>query len=161
MALCIRLRCLSQSVVRLVLLTGVISLRKKQTEYELDEKCWKGYEKKGMKTMFGKRYPNCVKKDQERRSRVLLMKRKVVMHNHKGEECPIMVRKNAQQNLKRQKSKSSNPPSKDWTDCKVLLRFQRQNVHLSEDVLPTNLFLIEQTFKIRLKKFTQVQVTSS
>ena len=29
---------------------------------ELDEKCWKGYEKKGMKTMFGKRYPNCVKK---------------------------------------------------------------------------------------------------
>ena len=29
---------------------------------ELDEKCWPGYEKKGMKTMFGKRYPNCVKK---------------------------------------------------------------------------------------------------
>ena len=29
----------------------------------LDEKCWKGYEKKGMKTMFGKRYPNCVKKE--------------------------------------------------------------------------------------------------
>ena len=28
------------------------------------EKCWKGYEKKGMKTMFGKRYPNCVKKEQ-------------------------------------------------------------------------------------------------
>ena len=28
----------------------------------LDEKCWKGYEKKGMKTMFGKKYPNCVKK---------------------------------------------------------------------------------------------------
>ena len=28
----------------------------------LYEKCWKGYEKKGMKTMFGKRYPNCVKK---------------------------------------------------------------------------------------------------
>ena len=31
---------------------------------ELDEKCWKGYEKKGMKTMFGKRYPNCVKKEE-------------------------------------------------------------------------------------------------
>ena len=29
----------------------------------LDEKCWKGYKKKGMKTMFGKRYPNCVKED--------------------------------------------------------------------------------------------------
>ena len=33
----------------------------KKEEFELDEKCWKGYEKKGMKTMFGKRYPNCVK----------------------------------------------------------------------------------------------------
>ena len=29
----------------------------------LSEKCWKGYEKKGMKTMFGKRVPNCVKKE--------------------------------------------------------------------------------------------------
>ena len=29
---------------------------------KVDEACWKGYEKKGMKTMFGKRYPNCVKK---------------------------------------------------------------------------------------------------
>ena len=35
----------------------------KKEEVELDEKCWKGYEKKGMKTMFGKRYPNCVKKE--------------------------------------------------------------------------------------------------
>ena len=26
-------------------------------------RCWKGYEKKGMKTMFGKRLPNCVKKE--------------------------------------------------------------------------------------------------
>ena len=30
-------------------------------ESELTEKCWKGYTQKGMKTMFGKRYPNCVK----------------------------------------------------------------------------------------------------
>ena len=28
---------------------------------ELTERCWKGYTQKGMKTMFGKRYPNCVK----------------------------------------------------------------------------------------------------
>jgi hypothetical protein len=27
----------------------------------MDEACWKGYKKKGMKTMFGKRYPDCVK----------------------------------------------------------------------------------------------------
>ena len=38
-------------------------------EVELDEKCWKGYEKKGMKTMFGKRYPNCVKKKRLRLKR--------------------------------------------------------------------------------------------
>jgi hypothetical protein len=32
-----------------------------QTEGELTERCWKGYTQKGMKTMFGKRYPNCIK----------------------------------------------------------------------------------------------------
>ena len=31
-------------------------------ENELTEKCWAGYTQKGMKTMFGKKYPNCVKK---------------------------------------------------------------------------------------------------
>ena len=29
----------------------------------INEKCWPGYKKKGMKTMFGKRYPNCVKEE--------------------------------------------------------------------------------------------------
>lgn len=28
---------------------------------DLLEACWKGYHKEGMKTMFGKKYPNCVK----------------------------------------------------------------------------------------------------
>jgi hypothetical protein len=32
-----------------------------ETNQELTEKCWTGYTQKGMKTMFGKRYPNCVK----------------------------------------------------------------------------------------------------
>ena len=41
------------------------ALKKAGIEVEvIDEKCWKGYEKKGMKTMFGKRYPNCVKKEE-------------------------------------------------------------------------------------------------
>jgi len=35
---------------------------KELIESEITEKCWKGYTQKGMKTMFGKRYPNCVKK---------------------------------------------------------------------------------------------------
>ena len=50
----------------------------KKEEVELDEKCWKGYEKKGMKTMFGKRYPNCVKKEEAECS-----------HTPKGKDCPI------------------------------------------------------------------------
>ena len=28
----------------------------------LTEKCWKGYTQKGTKIMFGKKYPNCIKK---------------------------------------------------------------------------------------------------
>jgi hypothetical protein len=35
----------------------------KKEEIDLGEKCWPGYEKKGMKKMFGKKYPNCVKKE--------------------------------------------------------------------------------------------------
>ena len=43
-------------------------LPNKVDEELLDEKgtrCWKGYKKKGMKTMFGKRVPNCVKNEAE------------------------------------------------------------------------------------------------
>ena len=32
---------------------------------EKGTRCWKGYKKKGMKTMFGKRVPNCVKNEAE------------------------------------------------------------------------------------------------
>jgi hypothetical protein len=35
--------------------------KEEMKEGELTERCWKGYTQKGMKTMFGKRYPNCVK----------------------------------------------------------------------------------------------------
>jgi len=35
----------------------------------LEEKCWKGYKKKGMKTMFGKKYPNCVKNTKKKKKR--------------------------------------------------------------------------------------------
>ena len=37
------------------------TFKHEQNESELTERCWKGYTQKGMKTMFGKRYPNCVK----------------------------------------------------------------------------------------------------
>ena len=42
--------------------SGFKALTKEQIEVLL-EKCWDGYQKKGMKTMFGKRVPNCVKKE--------------------------------------------------------------------------------------------------
>ena len=38
----------------------------KLNEEAVDEACWKGYRKEGMKKMFGKMYPNCVKVDEER-----------------------------------------------------------------------------------------------
>ena len=50
----------------------------------LDEKCWAGYKKKGMKTMFGKRYPNCVKEEEEKDT---------CNHTHKGEVCPTHGKK--------------------------------------------------------------------
>ena len=49
----------------------------------LDEKCWAGYKKKGMKTMFGKRYPNCVKEEEK----------DTCNHTHKGEVCPTHGKK--------------------------------------------------------------------
>ena len=42
-------------------------LKEEHSEWRIDEKCWPGYEKKGMKTMFGKRYPNCVKKTKKKK----------------------------------------------------------------------------------------------
>ena len=38
-----------------------LELRKKYMKQGVAEACWPGYHKDGMKTMFGKRYPNCVK----------------------------------------------------------------------------------------------------
>ena len=49
----------------------------------LDEKCWPGYKKKGMKTMFGKRYPNCVKTEEKN----------TCNHTYKGDECPMHGKK--------------------------------------------------------------------
>ncbi len=64
------------------------ALRKAGIEVEVfDEACWKGYEKKGMKTMFGKRYPNCVKKTKKEEIEHFFEK-KSCNHTHEGKECP-------------------------------------------------------------------------
>jgi hypothetical protein len=47
-----------------LLLEEVEEIEEKQNN-QLNERCWKGYTQKGMKTMFGKRYPNCVKVTKE------------------------------------------------------------------------------------------------
>ena len=41
---------------------GHMGKQEEMKEGEITERCWAGYTQKGMKTMFGKRYPNCVKK---------------------------------------------------------------------------------------------------
>jgi len=47
-----------------LLLEEIEVIEEKQNN-QLNERCWKGYTQKGMKTMFGKRYPNCVKVTKE------------------------------------------------------------------------------------------------
>ena len=47
----------------LINLVNRVLQEQKSKETEITEACWKGYTQKGMKTMFGKKYPNCVKKE--------------------------------------------------------------------------------------------------
>jgi hypothetical protein len=44
-------------------------------------RCWKGYEKKGMKTMFGKRVPNCVKREAQLPDDGFSDKDQMIMHD--------------------------------------------------------------------------------
>tara|TARA_R100000005_G_scaffold51728_1_gene25096 strand:+ start:347 stop:1405 length:1059 start_codon:yes stop_codon:yes gene_type:complete len=67
--------------------TKVRSLIRKMVREEIQEqmcfdlqteKCWKGYEKKGMKKMFGKMYPNCVKKEEKIKEAITGSDRKIL-----------------------------------------------------------------------------------
>ena len=58
-------------------------------------RCWKGYEKKGMKTMFGKRGPNCVKREAKLPDegfsdpdQMRIYKDESVAPNHDGKAAP-------------------------------------------------------------------------
>jgi hypothetical protein len=51
------------AIVKKVITESYSNNSDEMKEGEITEKCWKGYTQKGMKTMFGKRYPNCVKKE--------------------------------------------------------------------------------------------------
>ncbi len=52
----------------------------------LSEKCWKGYEKKGMKKMFGKRVPNCVKREAKLPDEGFSDKDQMIMYEDEIEE---------------------------------------------------------------------------
>ena len=58
------------------------------------EKCWKGYEKKGMKTMFGKRYPNCVKKEEVVREEPVLVPKPTATTSNASTSTLIRVLRN-------------------------------------------------------------------
>jgi hypothetical protein len=57
-----------------------------QNKSEITERCWKGYTQKGMKTMFGKRYPNCVKVKKKRVNEASLGDHLKKLLNFKGDE---------------------------------------------------------------------------
>ena len=45
------------------IMSSLMKFETTESIVKLVEKCWKGYEKQGTKKMFGKTYPNCVKKE--------------------------------------------------------------------------------------------------
>ena len=102
----------------------------KKEEVELDEKCWKGYEKKGMKTMFGKRYPNCVKKEEVEQ----IDEKKGCVHTHEGEECPVHGVKECPATLNSKGAKSVEEavrmPAKTGNLVNVIFRFRSQSIML-------------------------------
>ena len=71
----------------------IVDLMQQFTAQEIDpsiveaivEKCWKGYEKKGMKTMFGKRVPNCVKKESVKEDKPTSGDRNIALNLPRGE----------------------------------------------------------------------------
>jgi hypothetical protein len=61
----------------------------REFEGEIDEACWKGYHKEGMKTMFGKEYPNCVK---NKKANEELQNESPVKEASKDNESSVTVR---------------------------------------------------------------------
>ena len=118
----------------------------------LDEACWKGYEKKGMKTMFGKRYPNCVKKTKKEEiqliSKTPLDEKKGCIHNHKGEECPVHGIKECPGPVE----EAVRMPARTGNIVNVVFRFRSQTIMLKmffpQVSLPTRSDIQDQIDKI-------------
>jgi uncharacterized membrane protein (UPF0127 family) len=109
----------------------------KKEEVELDEKCWKGYEKKGMKTMFGKRYPNCVKKEEAE-----------CVHTRRGKECPV----HGMDACPVEVSEAVRMPAKTGNLVNVIFRFRSSSIMLKmffpQTSLPTRSDVQDQINKV-------------
>ena len=56
-------------------------------EIQEGTRCWKGYERKGMKTMFGKRVPNCVKREDVETSEKRKKRKEKNFYHKEDERC--------------------------------------------------------------------------
>ena len=90
----------------------------KVDEESLDEKgtrCWKGYKKKGMKTMFGKRVPNCVKNEAELEKEKFTTPNQMRMYEDEVDEGSLPIKLKDILNVKKMKlSKDAPEAVKDF-----------------------------------------------
>jgi len=116
-----------------------INANKKTDEgVDLEEACWKGYHKEGMKTMFGKRYPNCVKnkKKNEDVAEGSEQKPVIVYTNHRGATIDDNIKKSLPSTLVPfnklrmwEKHKSMKDPKiADWVTNKLLPELKQNGV---------------------------------
>ena len=108
------------------------------TEDQIVEACWKGYHKEGMKTMFGKRYPNCVKnkKKNEDVAEGSEQKPVIVYTNHRGATIDDNIKKSLPSTLVPfnklrmwEKHKSMKDPKiADWVTNKLLPELKQNGV---------------------------------
>ena len=104
----------------------------------IEEACWKGYHKDGMKTMFGKRYPNCVKnkKKNEDVAEGSEQKPVIVYTNHRGATIDDNIKKSLPSTLVPfnklrmwEKHKSMKDPKiADWVTNKLLPELKQNGV---------------------------------
>jgi len=81
----------------------------------LSEKCWKGYKKDGMKTMFGKRVPNCVKNEAELEKEKFTTPDQMRMYEDEVEEGSLPIKLKDVLNVKKMKlSKDAPEAVKDF-----------------------------------------------
>jgi hypothetical protein len=112
--------------------------KKPKTEDQIAEACWKGYHKEGMKTMFGKRYPNCVKnkKKNEDVAEGSEQKPVIVYTNHRGATIDDGIKKslpvtelpaNKLQMWEKHKS-MKDPKIANWVTNKLLPELKQNGV---------------------------------